>query len=295
MVRNVTYQPRIHHEENTPLVTILETNVELKQSIAKDSRKAAYVVDLTKASFGWITYPKPGSQWYLKKISGVWALMARAPQQNPQLNPSFTPQVGETYIGGEDKNYLTNDTEVLGDLSVTGDFSSSSVSTNSIVYNGIQLDPITWVYVTTGLSKTNDTLEEVPGFVFPVELGYAYVVHALIAYTGPTNADIQFDWSRSGGVENSDIRRFIIGLATDTATNMNSTVLLPRRDGDTNQQVGADGGAGSGSTSYIEHVVVIPSGDGIIGFRAAQVSTSETPTNITTASRLVVTRGLVVT
>lgn len=99
MVKNTTYHNRINQEENTPLVTILETSITTKKSVAIDSRRSRYVVDLAKASFGGITYPEPGSQWYLKKISGVWTLMARAPHQNPQLDPSITPSLGDTYIG----------------------------------------------------------------------------------------------------------------------------------------------------------------------------------------------------
>lgn len=128
MVRtNVSYHNPINQEENTPLVTILETRVDLKQSTAIDSRRAAYNVDLAKASFGAINYPVPGSQWYLKKISGVWTLMARAPQQNPTLNPANTPVSGDTYLGAEGTTHVVSDVHILGgviveeDLAVIGD------------------------------------------------------------------------------------------------------------------------------------------------------------------------------
>jgi len=120
MVRNTTYHNRINQEENTPLVTILELKIETKQATAIDSRRGSYVIDLAKSSFGGIRYPSPGSQWYLKKISGVWTLMARAPQQNPQLDPAFDPQPGETYIGGEGKTYIVGDLEVTGTLTSAG-------------------------------------------------------------------------------------------------------------------------------------------------------------------------------
>ncbi len=120
-MRNVTYHNPIHQEENTPLVTILETDVSKKQSTAIDSRNAPYAIDLSKASFGGTTYPEPGSQWYLKKISGVWALMARAPQQNPQLDPGLTPQVGDTLIGHGGTISFVGDLEVNDDLTVNGD------------------------------------------------------------------------------------------------------------------------------------------------------------------------------
>ncbi len=124
MVRNITYQQPIHQEENTPLVTILDTRTDTKQSTAVDSRKSPYVVDLTKASFGGTFYPQPGSQWYLKKVSGVWALMARAPQQNPQISPSFSPQPGETYFGQEGTSVFVGDVQVNGTLTVSSDPSS---------------------------------------------------------------------------------------------------------------------------------------------------------------------------
>jgi len=114
MTRNVSYQNPIHAEENTPVVTILETKINDQQSFAIDSRGARYVIDLAKASFGGIVYPTQGSQWYLKKISSVWTLMARAPQQNPQLNPTLTPQPGDTFIGNE------GTTNIMGNLKVAG-------------------------------------------------------------------------------------------------------------------------------------------------------------------------------
>lgn len=114
VARNITYQNPINQEENTPLVTILETRVQTQESTAVDSRKAQYIVDLTKASFGAIYYPRPGTQWYLKKISGVWALMARAPRQNPQLDPSLNPQPGETYIGGDGQTVFVGDVKING-------------------------------------------------------------------------------------------------------------------------------------------------------------------------------------
>lgn len=129
MVKNRTYHNPINQEENTPLVTILETRLDLNQSTAIDSRKAPYVIDLAKASFGGIMYPKVGSQWLLKKISGVWTLMARAPQQNPQLAPSFTPQAGDTFIGGEGKTYVINDLQVNGNEQVNGNLNVGGVIT----------------------------------------------------------------------------------------------------------------------------------------------------------------------
>lgn len=120
MVRNATYQNPIHQEENTPLVTILETRIDTKQSVATDSRGAQYVIDLTKASFGSTSYPQPGTQWYVKKISGVWALMARAPRQNPQLDPAISPKPGESYIGDGGKTVFVGDVQVNGALK-TGD------------------------------------------------------------------------------------------------------------------------------------------------------------------------------
>lgn len=138
MVKNVTYYNPIHQEENTPLVTVLETRTDTKQSTAVDTRGAQYVIDLTKASFGGISYPKPGTQWYLKKISGVWALMARAPRQNPQLDPSFNPQLGESYIGNGGK------TVIVGDLTVTGGFAvggeATSVKSHGAVGDGVTDD-----------------------------------------------------------------------------------------------------------------------------------------------------------
>src|SRR6478736_7065849 len=98
-MRHTTYHNPINQEEHTPLVTILEVRVDLKQATAVDSRKSPYNIDLSKAAFGATYYPLPGSQWYLKKISGVWTLMARAPQQNPQLDSSFDPQPGDSYLG----------------------------------------------------------------------------------------------------------------------------------------------------------------------------------------------------
>jgi microcystin-dependent protein len=118
--KNVTYHNPIHQEENTPLVTILEVRVDLKQATAVDTRKSPYNVDLSKAAFGGTFYPEPGSQWYLKKISGVWALMARAPQQNPHLDPALTPQPGDSFIGQDGTTTVVGDLHVNGGLSVGG-------------------------------------------------------------------------------------------------------------------------------------------------------------------------------
>lgn len=120
MVKNVTYHNPINQEENTPLVTILETRVDLKQSTAVDSRSAAYNIDLAKASFGGVSYPEPGSQWYLKKISGVWTLMARAAQQNPQLDPALDPQPGESYLGDGGTTVIVGDQKINGNLLIEG-------------------------------------------------------------------------------------------------------------------------------------------------------------------------------
>ncbi|HEY6020546.1 MAG TPA: tail fiber protein [Candidatus Paceibacterota bacterium] len=120
MVKNVNYFNPIHQEENTPLVTIFELKLDSKKALAKDSRGASYVIDLSKSSFGGIRYPKVGSQWYVKKISSVWTLMSRAPQQNPELDPSLTPAPGETYIGGEGTTYIVGDLQVTGGLTVIG-------------------------------------------------------------------------------------------------------------------------------------------------------------------------------
>ena len=127
-MKNVTYHNPIHQEENTPLVTITETNVSKKQSTAVDSRNTPYAIDLAKASFGGVTYPSLGSQWYLKKISGVWTLMARGSLQNPQANPTFTPVVGETYIGHGNTVHATGDFKVHGALTVSGASNLSSVN-----------------------------------------------------------------------------------------------------------------------------------------------------------------------
>lgn len=116
MARDITYHSPGKAEENTPLVTILETNVEQKQSTAIDTRKSAYVIDLAKSSFGAVYYPTPGSQWYVKKIAGVWTLMSRAAQQNPQLNPGLTPAPGDTFLGGEGITYIVGDLNVGGSL-----------------------------------------------------------------------------------------------------------------------------------------------------------------------------------
>jgi hypothetical protein len=124
MVKNVTYHNPINQEEHTPLVTILDTKIDTKQSTAVDSRQSPFVIDLTKAAFGGTYYPVPGTQWYLKKISGVWALMARAPQQNPQLDPSFAPVVGETYIGGESTTHIVSDLDVVGSVGSSGDITT---------------------------------------------------------------------------------------------------------------------------------------------------------------------------
>lgn len=138
MRRDTTYQSPIRHEENTPLVTILETRLDTKESTATDSRGAAYVIDLTKASFGGIVYPLPGSQWFLKKISGAWAIMARAPQQNPQLNPAFTPAIGDTYIGQGGTVHIVNDLHVIDDVAVDGEttLNDNTVINGNVTING---------------------------------------------------------------------------------------------------------------------------------------------------------------
>lgn len=156
-------------------------------------------------------------------------------------------------------------------------------------FNEIQTWPRLYV-CTSNLNLTDTTMTDVPNFKFQVEPGWAYYATVMISYTGPTAADIKFDWTRDNGIISTDIRRFIIGLAAGTTTNMNSSVLMPRRDGDTDQTVGADGGAGSGATTYLEHVVIIPSVKGNVGFRAAQAADTGT-TEITTASRLFVQRA----
>jgi hypothetical protein len=176
MVKNVTYHNPINQEENTPLVTILETRVDIKQSTAVDSRKAPYVIDLTKASFGGIYYPVPGTQWYLKKISGVWALMARAPQQNPQLNPSFVPVIGDTYIGSEGttnvaKNLKVPGATTAGSLSLTGDFNYGSkvsgrgyIGANTYIAN-----------VNIGATATSSTEVAFPSATWGNEPTYAFL------------------------------------------------------------------------------------------------------------------------
>src|SRR5690348_12628515 len=121
VIKNRTYHNPINQEENTPLVTILETRTDLNQSTAIDSRKAPYVIDLAKASFGGITYPTVGSQWLLKKVSGVWTLMARAPQQNPQLAPSLVPQAGDTFLGNEGTTNIMGNLKVFGTITAAVD------------------------------------------------------------------------------------------------------------------------------------------------------------------------------
>jgi len=120
MPKDITYHSQGKAEENTPLVTILETNVEKKQSTAVDSRKSAYVIDLAKSAFGGVFYPMPGSQWYVKKIASVWTLMSRAAQQNPQLDPTLSPVPGDTYLGSEGTTYIVGDLNVTGSLVVGG-------------------------------------------------------------------------------------------------------------------------------------------------------------------------------
>lgn len=157
-------------------------------------------------------------------------------------------------------------------------------------FNGL----VTKVYeCTSALTKNADTaLEAVPGLTFAVETGYVYYCVALISYTGPAAADIQFDWDRTGSVASADIIRFIIGLASGTSTNADSNVTMPRREGDTDQVIGADGGTGSAATTYIEHLVITPSGDGTVQFRAAQAVSTASNTFVRTQSRLIVTRGI---
>lgn len=139
-MKNVTYHNPIHQEENTPLVTILEVRIDLKQATAIDTRKSPYNIDLAKASFGGTFYPELGSQWYLKKISGIWTLMARAPQQNPQLDPSFTPEPGDTFIG------QGGTTTIVGDLVITGSGGGGA--------NPLDIYPVDSLYLT--LSPTFD-------------------------------------------------------------------------------------------------------------------------------------------
>ena len=48
--------------------------------------------------------------------------MARAPQQNPQLDPGLSPVAGETYIGSEGTTHLVGDgLDVAGDFTASGD------------------------------------------------------------------------------------------------------------------------------------------------------------------------------
>lgn len=118
--RDRTYQSLIRQDENTPLVTILEIDLERKKATAKDTRGAAYIIDLT-ISFTGVSYPVLGSQWYVKKVAGVWALMAQAPRQNPQLTPSFTPGPGDTFFGGGGTVTLLNDVIIKGNTIIEGD------------------------------------------------------------------------------------------------------------------------------------------------------------------------------
>lgn len=118
--RDVTYHNPIYQEEHTPLVTITETDIDKRQSAAVDGRKVPYVVDLSKASFGGITYPEPGSQWLIKKVSGRWTLMARGPRQNPQLDSTLDPQPGDTLIGSGVRTVIVGDAHVTGTLTISG-------------------------------------------------------------------------------------------------------------------------------------------------------------------------------
>lgn len=132
MVRNVTFHNPIHQEENTPLVKILETDIQKKQSTAADGRKAPYVVDLARASYGGVTYPEPGSQWYLKKVSGVWTLMARGPQQNPQLDPDLRVVVGDTFIGNGGTTVFVDEVQMNDELMIVRPHSTDNALSTKI-------------------------------------------------------------------------------------------------------------------------------------------------------------------
>ena len=152
VIKNRTYHNPINQEENTPLVTILETRTDLNQSTAIDSRKAPYVIDLAKASFGGITYPTVGSQWLLKKVSGVWTLMARAPQQNPQLAPSLVPQAGDTFLGNEGTTNIMGNLKVFGTITAAVDpdigtiklHPSNSIPSGWLICDGAAISRVTY-------------------------------------------------------------------------------------------------------------------------------------------------------
>ncbi len=132
MPKNVTYHNPIHQEENTPLVKILETDISKKQSTAADGRKTPYVIDLAKASYGGVTYPVPGSQWYVKKVSGVWTLMARGPQQNPQLDPSLRVTTGDTFIGNGGTTVFVDDIQFDDEIVIIRPLSTDNALSTKI-------------------------------------------------------------------------------------------------------------------------------------------------------------------
>lgn len=245
--------------------------------------------------------------------SKIWATVTQESPLRIQLDgePGPLPITPDTLVAGlevNDRVYVAmttnNDPLFAGRrVVVLGKAGGLSASQATDLYGGTSDETLAignhthdetgWpkLYVCTSqLDLTTTTMTNVPNFSFPVETGWSYYAVALVSYTGPTGADVKFDWSRSDGIENTDIRRFIIGLAAGTTTNMDSNILMPRRDGDTDQVVGADGGTGSGATTYLEHVVIIPSADGTVGLRAAQSSATGT-TSISVASRLFVQRA----
>jgi hypothetical protein len=159
------------------------------------------------------------------------------------------------------------------------------------VYRGHVVDPGEYIYQTTGLTVTNSTSPQlIPGFQFDVEPGWAYHATALLSVTGASAGGLRVDWSRTGGIVSADIRRFPYGPTPGT-TNIQSTAMQTgRRDADADAMYGVDGGAVP--ASVIEEAVIIPSGSGTVGVRAAQAVSDATPTVVSIASRLIVRRGV---
>lgn len=164
-------------------------------------------------------------------------------------------------------------------------------STGRLVYRGHEVDPGEYIYQTTGLSVSNSTSPQlIPGFEFDVEPGWAYHATALLSVTGASAGGLRVDWSRTGGVVSADIRRFPYGPTPGTTDIQSTAMQTARRDADADAMYGVDGG--SVPASVIEEAVIIPSGSGTVGVRAAQAVSDATPTVVSIASRLIVRRGV---
>ncbi len=132
--------------------------------------------------------------------------------------------------------------------------------------------------VAGSLSRTNDTMTDIPGMDFVWDPESIWWVEVLLAYNAPTAVDAKFCWSVGGGA-GLNIDRHILAPNLGTTTNIDTNVMMIRRANNTQQAVGAPNGVANAFTVYQEIAIIenTTSDPFNVAFQFAQAVTNATP------------------